>query len=57
MPLFPDIFVFRNIREGLCLSYIVPCGSSGVAERREMLGEGNEEITIWQSYDFMSGVV
>lgn len=57
MPLFPDIFIFKNIREGVCLSYIVPCGSSGDAERREMLGGGNEEISIWQNYDFVSVVI
>lgn len=38
MPPFPHIFVFRTIRGGLCLSYIVPCGTSGDAERgRERL--------------------
>lgn len=43
MPLFPYIFVFRTIRGGLCLRYVVPCGTSGNAERgREMLREGNE---------------
>lgn len=57
MSLFPDIFVFKNIREGLCLSYIAPCGSSGDAERREMLRESNEEIIIWQNYEFMSWVI
>lgn len=57
MPLFPDVFLFKNIRDSLCLSYIVPCGSLGDAERGEMLGEGNEEISIWQNYDFMSRVV
>lgn len=43
MPLFPHIFVFKTISRGLRLSYIVPCDTSGDAERgREMLGEGNE---------------
>lgn len=43
MPLFPQVFIFRTIRGHLCLSYFVPCGTSGDAERgRKMLREGNE---------------